>query len=282
MILSFHPIIVGDVNRLCAGRDADSEDEAAIRAADAVILPQGCSLSLYRMAKAGCRHRFPNYDARFAYPDKPGQIRLFRKLGTPHPDTALFADIQDYRDRCPDPAAPPFGFPVVMKFAWGGEGETVFFADDADGVTALVRRAEDWERTGQRGFLIQRHHPEGRRVLRVTVIGRTLVSYWRAQPDPAVRTTAVARGGMIDVAGDSAGQARGVAAAEAFCAATGINLAGLDLIVPEAPSAAPLFLEINYFFGRRGLGGTDAYYRILRQEIARWLRLVGPRPPEAG
>ncbi len=282
MILSFHPIIVGDVNRLCAGRAADAEDAAAIRAADAVILPQGCSPALHRMAKGGRRHRFPDYDARFAYPDKAGQIRLFRKTGTPHPDTAIFADIRNYRGRHPDPAAPPFGFPVVMKLPWGGEGETVFFADDADGMTGLIRRAEAWERTGQRGFLIQRHHPEGRRVLRVTVIGRTLISYWRAQPDPAVRITAVALGGKIDSAGDPAGQARGVVAAEAFCSATGINLAGLDLIIPEPPAADPLFLEINYFFGRRGLGGTEAYYRILRREIARWLRSAGLRPPMAG
>ena len=30
-------------------------------------------------------------------------------------------------------------------------------------------------------------------------------------------------------------------------------------------------LEINYFFGRKGLGGSDAYYEILNEEIDKWL-----------
>jgi ribosomal protein S6--L-glutamate ligase len=30
-------------------------------------------------------------------------------------------------------------------------------------------------------------------------------------------------------------------------------------------------LEINYFFGRRGLGGSDAFYEILKSEIDNWL-----------
>jgi ribosomal protein S6--L-glutamate ligase len=30
-------------------------------------------------------------------------------------------------------------------------------------------------------------------------------------------------------------------------------------------------LEINYFFGRRGLGGSNAFYEILTSEIDNWL-----------
>jgi ribosomal protein S6--L-glutamate ligase len=30
-------------------------------------------------------------------------------------------------------------------------------------------------------------------------------------------------------------------------------------------------LEINYFFGRRGLGGSAVYYEILKKEIDTWL-----------
>jgi ribosomal protein S6--L-glutamate ligase len=30
-------------------------------------------------------------------------------------------------------------------------------------------------------------------------------------------------------------------------------------------------LEINYFFGRIGLGGSQEYYRILRKAIKRWI-----------
>ena len=32
-----------------------------------------------------------------------------------------------------------------------------------------------------------------------------------------------------------------------------------------------MLLEINYFFGRKGLGGSEAYYKILHEEIRTWL-----------
>jgi ribosomal protein S6--L-glutamate ligase len=57
-----------------------------------------------------------------------------------------------------------------------------------------------------------------------------------------------------------------------LCNKTGINLAGFDVIFePVKEHIKPLMLEINYFFGRRGLGGSDAYYEILNREIRDWL-----------
>ena len=73
MILSFHPCFEADINIICAGREPDHNDSAAMRSAAAVILPQGCREALYRMAKQNCAHVFPNYDARFEYPGKTGQ-----------------------------------------------------------------------------------------------------------------------------------------------------------------------------------------------------------------
>jgi ribosomal protein S6--L-glutamate ligase len=59
---------------------------------------------------------------------------------------------------------------------------------------------------------------------------------------------------------------------KAFCDRTGINLAGFDLIFPSGSDRPkPLFLEINYFFGRRGLGGSERYYRLIDRAIRRWL-----------
>ena len=65
MILSFHPCFDADRNIICAGRDPDEKDLAAIRAADAVILPQGCREALYLLVRQNCPHVFPDYDARF-------------------------------------------------------------------------------------------------------------------------------------------------------------------------------------------------------------------------
>jgi ribosomal protein S6--L-glutamate ligase len=31
-------------------------------------------------------------------------------------------------------------------------------------------------------------------------------------------------------------------------------------------------LEINYFFGRRGLGGSEPFYRIFTEEVDKWLK----------
>ena len=87
MILSYHPCYEADRNRLCAGREPDEKDLSAIRDADAVVLPQGCREALYHMARQNSPHVFPDYDARFQYPGKTGQAKLFQALDVPHPRT---------------------------------------------------------------------------------------------------------------------------------------------------------------------------------------------------
>jgi ribosomal protein S6--L-glutamate ligase len=57
---------------------------------------------------------------------------------------------------------------------------------------------------------------------------------------------------------------------------TRINLAGFDLLFPENdPQAGPLFLEINYFFGRQGLGGSLEYYDLFEEGVTTWLSGLG-------
>ena len=126
MILSFHPLFTADKNIVCAGRPPGSEELGTIRAADAVILPQGCRRALYEMARNNCPLVFPNYDVRFDYPNKIGQIRLFQKAGVLFPASEIFADSNSFRHRYRQiPEDLPFEFPFVLKFDWGGEGETV-------------------------------------------------------------------------------------------------------------------------------------------------------------
>ena len=61
-----------------------------------------------------------------------------------------------------------------------------------------------------------------------------------------------------------------------FCSLTGINLAGFDLLFStDAKAASPLFLEINYYFGRRGLGGSEMFYDLLETEINQWIESLG-------
>jgi ribosomal protein S6--L-glutamate ligase len=272
MILSFHPIIEADENIICAGRLPDETDLAAIRRADAVILPQGCSQVLYRMARSHCAQVFPNMDVRFAYPGKCGQIRMFREKKLAHPPTELYQDLDDFGRR---PSAMPL--PVVVKLDYGGQGDTVFKADTADELEQVLERVKACERTGQKGFLVQKYIPTRDRSLRVAVIGRQRIAYWRMAP--GCFGTSVVHGALIDHDADPHLQAAATAVVSDFCRKTHLGLAGFDFIFDardlDACRVEPLALEVNYFFGRTGLGGSQAYYRILEQEIEKWLGELG-------
>ena len=53
-------------------------------------------------------------------------------------------------------------------------------------------------------------------------------------------------------------------------------MAGFDLLFSsERKNRTPLFLEINYYFGRRGLGRAKRFYEILIAEIEKWIDIIG-------
>lgn len=274
MILSFHPCVVTDENRICAGRQPDQQDQAAMERAAAVILPQGCTPNLHRMAQEHCRNLFPNYDARFDYPGKTGQIRLFRHFNAPHPETVIINDIRTFCARLADDPAEPLGFPYLIKLDWGGEGRTIFLVRSAADLDRHLFDVLQSEESKQTGILVQRFVPCSRRVLRVTVVGCQRLTYWRVVADTQNPLAGLAQGGVIDRASDPHLQAVAVEAVDGFCDRSGINLAGFDLIFEEGDrgqSQHPLFLEINYFFGREGLGGSAAFYQRLNTEIRHWI-----------
>jgi ribosomal protein S6--L-glutamate ligase len=270
MILSFHPIIEADRNIIVAGRQPDDSDLRAIQQADAVIVSQGCSEALYRMARQNCAHIFPNLDVRFDYPGKRGQIELFGQLGIAHPRTRGYASLDAFH-RDPRPVA----FPAVVKLDWGGQGETVFKVSHSGELEAALKQAAAFELSGQQGFLIQQYIPCGQRCLRVVVIGTRILSYWRLQRVSGKFGTSVAHGAAIDHGADPEVQEAARAVVRGFCEQTGLQLAGFDFIFNEhdryAGPIESLMLEINYYFGRTGLGGSDAYYRIFEEEVDKWL-----------
>lgn len=283
MILSYHPCYIGDVNRLCAGREPDDRDRSAIRAADAVVLPQGCRESLYQMARKNCPHLFPNYDARFRYPGKTGQARLFQALDAPHPRTWIFDEMRDFqRDAA---AVADAGFPLVFKLDWGGEGLTVRLLRAWPDLERALSIAEAYERSGHRGFVLQSLVPSLNRTLRVAVIGQTQRAYWRVQDNSLTFGTSVAGGARIDTDSDPEHRHTGMELVRGFCRSSGINLGGFDIIFEETDrfkgDPRPLMLEINYFFGRTGLGGSERFYELLRAEIDRWMTGLGSttQPP---
>ena len=277
MILSYHPCFEGEKNLLCAGRDPGAEDRDAIREADAVILPQGCYQSLFEMARKHCKHVFPNFDARFKYKGKIGQTQLFREKDVSHPKTETFLNIDTFTFKYGDiPPKSPFDFPFVFKFDWGGEGDNVFLLKSPEDFQRIMQAAIKFEKSGQNGFILQEYVPSENRSLRVVVIGQTMVSYWRIQSEMESFASNVAKGALVDTDTDPELQKKAIKSVKNFCLRTGIDLAGFDILFSSKdPVKTPLFLEINYFFGRRGLGGSEKFYEILNREIEKWIDRMG-------
>jgi len=273
MIVSFHPLFEADKNIICAGREPNGEDLVAIKSADAVILSQGCYPALFEMARKHCPHIFPNYDARFKYPGKINQIKLFRKIEIAHPASEIFYDLASFHQRYGEtPASLSFSFPVVSKLDWGGEGETVYLVKSAGDLQEILQKIAEYEKSGQVGFILQEYIPSNRRTHRVVIIGQRVISYWRVQQNIDGFYSNLSKGAIIDSKTEPGLQYKAVALIKNLCQKTGINLAGFDVIFSsENVNPDPILLEINYFFGRKGLGGSEDYYRILLKEIRNWL-----------
>lgn len=275
MILSFHPCFVADKNIICAGRKPGFDELEQIKLADAVILSQGCSEVLYRMAKENCNNVFPNYDARFDYPGKTGQILLFQKTGVAHPASKIFPSLSHLCDSDGNIIDEKllFTYPFVLKLDWGGEGETAYLVKTPSDLKYFINKIEEYEKSGQKGFILQEFIESGNKSLRTVAAGKKMISYWRIQKNPDNFCAGLSQGATIDFDTEPALVMLAEKKAKEFCNKTGINLAGFDFIFPlNDPDNEPLFLEINYFFGRSGLGGSEKYYRILNKEIKNWIK----------
>jgi ribosomal protein S6--L-glutamate ligase len=102
--------------------------------------------------------------------------------------------------------------------------------------------------------------------LRVVVYGRQAVSYFRVGGGRFYNN--VCRGGLLDHERRPDLQQRGIDAVRAFCERTAIDVAGFDLMFPE--SGEPVFIEINFHFGRKGLGGTPGHRRFWARAVEQW------------
>ncbi len=273
MIVSFHPLFEADKNIICAGREPNAGDLAALKAAQAVILGQGCYQSLYEMARANCSNVFPNYDARSKYPGKIGQTKLFRKFSVSHPSTETYSDVASFKKQYhQNPERLPFQYPMVFELDWGGEGDTVYLVNSTEYLQKILKQTAEFEKSGQTGFLLQEYVPSNNKTLRVVVIGQRFISYWRIQQNTGGFYANLSKGAVIDSEAEPGLQHKAVAVVKELCQITGINLAGFDVIFSsEIDDPEPMLLEINYFFGRKGLGGSEAYYKILHEEIQAWL-----------
>ncbi len=269
MLLSFNPVIDGD-RYIWALTPWDTELLSAIREAHTIVLPQTVSRELYRLCRENCPRVFPNYDLRFSWEGKIGDALLFWTFGAPHPKTIAFPRLECLLAEHPDMAKKPaiLDFPYVIKAATGGEGRGVKLIHGQEDLNRTITALKQYELEGKFGFVMQEYLPGQQRDLRVVVIGEQITSYWRYQ-DSFLHN--IAQGGKIDPDSDPHLQQKGQEVVRDLCTRTGINLAGFDLIFPEA-AEEPLFLEINYTFGRRGLGGSEAFYTALTLAVQNLLQ----------
>jgi len=129
------------------------------------------------------------------------------------------------------------------------------------------------------GFVTQEYVPCGGNVLRAVVMGKRVITYWKRPCKPGQEITTISRGAIVDHDWQPDLQEKGKVQALILSDKTGINLAAIDFVFPlTEKDPNPLILEINYYFGRRGLGGTENYYSLLYEAIQDWLEQVGLDP----
>lgn len=272
MILSFHPCFLGDTLVILGDGALDSHDLRHIQAAEIILLPQYCTLALYEACKSSSAQIFPNYDARFEFPGKMGQSLLFQKHKCLHPETRRWASVRAFEEALEGEGDFPHPTPFLIKRDQAHEAEGIYTITDS---SVLKRAMEDLgrlERSESAGFISQQLIPTEGNVLRIVIIGNGTITYWKRVKEPGQTITTISRGAEIDSTWRPDLQKKGEIEAERLAAETAVNLAAIDFIFDfRSADPQPLFLEINYVFGRRGLGGSMRFYRLLSEAVQEWL-----------
>jgi len=275
MILSFHSCFDTDIQIILGDRPLSSGDLELIRKAKAIILPQACSKGLYDACTKSNALIFPGYEVRFKYQEKTGQSVLFKCFGCPHPETQIWSSVEKFKKGHKYPHLFPHEAPFLVKADKAHESEGVYLVTDETSMSEALDHMTNREKSGISGFVTQAHIESGGNVLRAVIIGRNIITYWKRPCKSGDAITSISRDAIIDHNWKPDLQKKGRIQAQSLSKKTGINLAAVDFVFPlSEKEPEPLFLEINYYFGRRGLGGTGRYYHLLHEAIQDWLSEV--------
>ena len=276
MILSFHPCFETDIQIILGSRSINPSDLETITKAEAIILPQGCREELYRVCSKRDLPIFPDYKMRFVYPGKVGQSIMFENFDIPNPGTAIWNNVKEFRKTYTDMKSLSQELPFFIKDDRSHEADGIFFINGMPSLLKALKHLTNQERTGRPGFVIQEYVVSGGNVLRAVIIGKTIITYWKRPGKKGDIITTISKGAIIDHQWRPDLQQKGLNRAQVLSKATGINLAAVDFVFNLSDeNPAPLLLEINYFFGRRGLGGMENYYQLLFKAIKNWLKDAG-------
>ncbi|MCB2193691.1 MAG: hypothetical protein KQI62_19100 [Deltaproteobacteria bacterium] len=276
-IVSYHPGLEADINLvLVSQRPLDQHDREVAGRAAAILLPQVCRADLFDLAQASGAPFFPNPATHLSHDGKVGNFRLFSELGLPHPATVEFPDLtaaaQAWEQGREEVAA--LGAPVVAKGAGGGMGENVFLVSNPAELRGLAGRLETYCHRGPSGMVLQRFLP-GATDMRVVLMHDTAQVYWRKAAQREFRAN-LAQGGSFSTQGPAQEREVALALARRLQKAAGLDLAGVDVML--TPEGEPLLLEINFFFGRHALGGSEEFLRRYLEAVRRWLAIQGLAP----
>ena len=272
MIISFHPCFDSESQIILGDRTVDSEILGRIQNAEAIILPQSCTEELFE----ACLHTgallFPDYRKRFEYPGKTGQSRLFRKLGLSHPETLCWENVSAFKTKHGNLEKPPHKWPFILKEDRSHEAEGVYLADNPESLRISLDHIVLKEKSGPGRFVTQEFIDGGGNILRSVIIGKNVISYWKRPSKPEQIITTISRGAIIDHRWRPDMMEKGRKLALELSKKSGINLAAIDFVPDESKSDNELFfLEINYYFGRRGIGGSERFYQLLFSALKAWL-----------
>jgi len=249
----------------------DARAISIITAAAGVLMPKYCSPARYRLLLSLARASFPNLAPRFACRGKARQALLFKRLGIPHPETRIFSNAREAVEAVREGVEPARPFPFVLKGDKGGGGSAVFPVHTP---TDLLERLAGLP--PDEPLVFQEWIQNGGRDLRVVIMGEKTRSYFRVGGDSFYNN--VSKGARIDFGLDPSKQQEGVRLARKTAERLHIDLAAFDIMFP-IDGSPPLVIEINFLFGKKGLGGMKGYDLMYRQAVDEWMHgvLRGPQ-----
>ncbi len=275
-IVNYHPGLKADHNLLLASqRPLDRRDYLAVAGASAVLLPQVCRPDLYALVAALNKPHFPRPLVHLCLDGKVGNHLLFQHLGLPSPRTLVFASLERAARawRRGEVSAAGLEPPLVAKGAGGGQGRNVFLVHGPEELLNLEGSLDTHCFQGPKGLVLQERVAIPGRDARVVVVGRQVDSFWRLVPEQGAFFTSLSQGGIIDRQGWPDEMARAVALVRRLQDLAGLDMAGVDVLVPS--DAPPMLLEINFYFGRNAHGGTAGLRRVHLMAAREWLAELG-------
>jgi len=273
-IVSFHPLIKAQINSSVAGKTILSPRQLRlIKKADAIILPQICPEFLYQAVREFQKPCFPDQEIRYKCQDKASQIRFFQANNIPHPKTLIFQNLQCLAEYLKKNSW-EWGFPLVLKSCWAHEGDGVFvLMDEKD---FFIKSPEIENKVSKHEPIItQSLVPTKGYVLRIVTFYKELIPYWKVGTGPII---SIAKGAKIVENLFPELKEKGINSLKELKEKIRIDLSAIDMIFDMEKIIGPLWLEINFSFGRKGLGGSKKFYAHLLRAVKTWLKDLGLSP----